>query len=103
MLRVLLASANCAGLLGITRISPLLDWLYSENGYRLLAPLFRLFGAVGVEGHERRNSGRAARGEFHHRVVHRMDPHCLAEPLKNARPSTTAIKTPTSPPPTPTP
>ena len=38
--------------LGITLIEPLLRWLYSEDGYRVLAPLFNLFGAVGVEGHE---------------------------------------------------
>lgn len=38
--------------LGITQINALLAWLYSESGYRALAPLFHLFGTVGVEGHE---------------------------------------------------
>lgn len=38
--------------LGMTRIDTLISWLYSENGYRILAPLFSLFDTVGVEGHE---------------------------------------------------
>ncbi|MFM0158009.1 hypothetical protein [Paraburkholderia sediminicola] len=38
--------------LGLTRIDVLLRWLYSESGYRALDPLFHLFGAVGIEGHE---------------------------------------------------
>ncbi|WP_176059236.1 hypothetical protein [Paraburkholderia sp. BCC1876] len=38
--------------LGITQINALLAWLYSESGYQALAPLFHLFGTVGVEGHE---------------------------------------------------
>nr|WKF60905.1 hypothetical protein HUO10_005427 [Paraburkholderia busanensis] len=37
--------------LGVTQIDALLSWLYSESGYRMLSPLFSLFGAVGVEGH----------------------------------------------------
>ncbi|ASL45793.1 hypothetical protein bAD24_III00255 [Burkholderia sp. AD24] len=38
--------------LGVTQINALLAWLYSESGYQALAPLFHLFGTVGVEGHE---------------------------------------------------
>ncbi|WP_258168502.1 hypothetical protein [Paraburkholderia sp. BL21I4N1] len=38
--------------LGVTQINVLLAWLYSESGYQALAPLFHLFGSVGVEGHE---------------------------------------------------
>ncbi|AOJ11854.1 hypothetical protein WS71_20265 [Burkholderia mayonis] len=38
--------------LGLTRIDPLLEWLHSNAGYSILAPLFRAYGADGVEGHE---------------------------------------------------
>ncbi len=36
----------------LTRIDAIPGWLYSERGYAVLDPLFRMFGAVGVEGHE---------------------------------------------------
>ena len=36
----------------LTRIDAVSGWLYSERGYAVLDPLFRMFGAVGVEGHE---------------------------------------------------
>lgn len=36
----------------ITKIDAIPAWLYSANGYAALDPLFNLFGAVGVEGHE---------------------------------------------------
>ncbi|RKE24366.1 hypothetical protein B0G76_8251 [Paraburkholderia sp. BL23I1N1] len=53
VLRVLLAVVLTVPVfLGLTRIDSLLGWLYSESGYRTLGPLFHLFGAVGVEGHE---------------------------------------------------
>ncbi|MFM0660129.1 hypothetical protein [Paraburkholderia sediminicola] len=53
MLRVLFALVLTVPVfLGLTRIDMLLRWLYSESGYQVLDPLFRLFGAVGVEGHE---------------------------------------------------
>ncbi|MDR3099334.1 MAG: hypothetical protein LBV73_19960 [Paraburkholderia sp.] len=38
--------------LALTRIDAIPAWLYSERGYAALDPLFDLFGAVGVEGHE---------------------------------------------------
>lgn len=38
--------------LGLTKIDAIPSWLYRERGYAVLAPLFRMFGAVGVEGHE---------------------------------------------------
>lgn len=38
--------------LGLTKIDAIPGWLYSERGYVVLSPLFRMFGAVGVEGHE---------------------------------------------------
>jgi len=38
--------------LGLTKIDAIPGWLYSELGYAVLSPLFRIFGAVGVEGHE---------------------------------------------------
>ncbi|WP_176156992.1 hypothetical protein [Burkholderia multivorans] len=36
----------------LTRIDPLMDWLYSGSGWDTLAPLFRISNAVGSEGHE---------------------------------------------------
>jgi hypothetical protein len=36
----------------VTEINSIPGWLYSDQGYAVLAPLFRLVGAVGVEGHE---------------------------------------------------
>ncbi|WP_321951187.1 hypothetical protein [Paraburkholderia bannensis] len=36
----------------ITKINAIPAWLYSAKGYAALDPLFNLFGAVGVEGHE---------------------------------------------------
>lgn len=36
----------------LTKIDAIPGWLYSEHGYAVLTPLFRMFGAVGVEGHE---------------------------------------------------
>jgi uncharacterized membrane protein (DUF485 family) len=36
----------------LIRIESLPAFLYSDTGYTLLHPLFVLFGAVGVEGHE---------------------------------------------------
>lgn len=36
----------------LTRIAAIPGWLYSERGYAMLSPMFRMFGAVGVEGHE---------------------------------------------------
>ena len=38
--------------LGLTKIDAIPGWLYSERGYAVLSPLFHIFGAVGVEGHE---------------------------------------------------
>jgi hypothetical protein len=38
--------------LGLTKIDVIPGWLYSERGYAALSPLFRMFGVVGVEGHE---------------------------------------------------
>lgn len=38
--------------LGLTKIDAIPGWLYSERGYAVLSPLFHMFGAVGVEGHE---------------------------------------------------
>jgi len=53
ILRVLLALVLTVPVfIGLTRIDVLLRWLYSESGYRVLDPVFRLFGTVGVEGHE---------------------------------------------------
>ncbi|QBR00318.1 hypothetical protein [Paraburkholderia pallida] len=36
----------------VTRIDAIPAWLYSDRGYATLEPLFNLFGAVGIEGHE---------------------------------------------------
>lgn len=36
----------------MTQIDAVPGWLYSERGYAVLSPLFHVFGAVGVEGHE---------------------------------------------------
>lgn len=38
--------------LGLTKVDAISGWLYSEHGYAVLSPLFRIFRAVGVEGHE---------------------------------------------------
>ena len=37
---------------GLSRIDPLARWVGSEAAWSALAPLFRLFGAVGTEGEE---------------------------------------------------
>jgi hypothetical protein len=37
---------------GLSRIDPLARWVGSEAVWSALAPLFRLFGAVGIEGEE---------------------------------------------------
>lgn len=53
LLRILLAVVLTVPVfLGVTRIDILVSWLFSESGYQALSPLFRLFGTVGVEGHE---------------------------------------------------
>ena len=38
--------------IGLSRIDPLARWVGSEAAWSALAPLFRLFGAVGTEGEE---------------------------------------------------
>lgn len=35
---------------GLTSIDPLVAWMYGDTGWELLIPLFRLYGAVGIEG-----------------------------------------------------
>lgn len=53
MLALLLALAlTLPVFLIVTRIDAIAVWLYSDRGYAALDPLFNLFGAVGVEGHE---------------------------------------------------
>ena len=53
LLSVLLAAVLTVPVfLVLTRIYFIPGWLYSERGYAVLHPLFRAFGAVGVEGHE---------------------------------------------------
>ncbi|HEX7685185.1 MAG TPA: hypothetical protein VF446_16890 [Trinickia sp.] len=37
---------------GLSRVDPLARWAGSEAAWSTLAPLFRLFGAVGTEGEE---------------------------------------------------
>lgn len=36
----------------LTRIDPLVAWMYGDTGWELLTPLFRLYGAVGIEGED---------------------------------------------------
>ncbi|CAG9229421.1 hypothetical protein [Burkholderia vietnamiensis] len=36
----------------LTRIDPLMNWLYNGSGWDMLEPLFRTADAVGSEGHE---------------------------------------------------
>lgn len=36
--------------LGVTSIDSWIAWLYEDTAWKLLTPLFRLYGAVGVEG-----------------------------------------------------
>ncbi|MFM0265616.1 hypothetical protein [Paraburkholderia sediminicola] len=38
--------------IGLSRIDPLARWVGSDAAWAALAPLFRLFGAVGTEGEE---------------------------------------------------
>jgi hypothetical protein len=53
LLRVVLtALLTVPVFLVLTKIDAVPAWLFSENGYAALSPLFSLFGAVGVEGHE---------------------------------------------------
>ncbi|WP_118181410.1 hypothetical protein [Paraburkholderia phosphatilytica] len=53
ILRLLLAIVLTVPVfLVLTKIDAIPGWLYSDNGYAALHPLFVLFGAVGVEGHE---------------------------------------------------
>ncbi len=37
---------------GLSRIDPIARWVGSDAAWSALAPLFRLFGAVGTEGEE---------------------------------------------------
>src|SRR6185437_6466149 len=36
----------------VTSFDALVAWMYGETGWELLIPLFRLYGAVGVEGED---------------------------------------------------
>jgi hypothetical protein len=36
----------------VTSFDALVAWMYGETGWKLLIPLFRLYGAVGVEGED---------------------------------------------------
>ena len=36
----------------LTSIDPLLAWIYGDTGWKLLTPLFHLYGAVGIEGED---------------------------------------------------
>jgi hypothetical protein len=38
--------------IGLSRIDPIARWVGSEAVWSALAPLFRLFGTVGIEGEE---------------------------------------------------
>jgi hypothetical protein len=38
--------------LGLTSFDALIAWMYGDVGWKLLIPLFRLYGAVGVEGED---------------------------------------------------
>ncbi|MGQ7937002.1 hypothetical protein [Paraburkholderia sp. D1E] len=38
--------------IGLSRIDPLARWVGSDTAWTALTPLFRLFGAVGIEGEE---------------------------------------------------
>ena len=48
----------------LTQIAAIPEWLYSENGYTLLRPLFVMLGAFGVEGYENVVTGVLFAGSF---------------------------------------